>query len=120
MASGIDLLFSSNEQKEHVFDFKGAKIKVKTKEISWSLKNKILGDCFDYKSSGSARFDFDTYGKKMLAAVVVSISVDDAVVPQSDMTEVFFARLNPEFGSLLEKVIPKAFEDGSQDFFAKG
>ena len=118
--SSLDVLFSSNEQKDFDFEFKGIKIKVKVKDISWSVKNKILGECFDYKSSGVAKFDFDQYNKKMLKEMVVGITVGDSVVPPGELNDVFFARINPAFGSLLEKIVPKAFEDVGADFFAKG
>ena len=118
--SGLEKLFNTGGTKDYTFDFKDVKVKVTTKEISWSVKNQILGDCFDLSSVGSAKFDFDKYSKKMLAAIIVSIVVGDSVVPPTELNEVFFNRLNPEFGSILEKLVPKAFDEVKGDFFVKG
>jgi hypothetical protein len=115
--SNLDLIYNSNEFKETEVDFKGVKVKVKSKAIGWSVKNKILSECFDYKTTGSAKFDFDAYNKKMLKAMIVEISVGGEAVPPSELNDVFFARINPAFGSVLEKIVPKAFEEVNGDFF---
>jgi hypothetical protein len=55
----------------------------------------------------------------MLKKLIASITVGDSTVPQSDLNEIFFTRLNSTFGAYLEKLIPKAFEDINTDFFGK-
>ena len=116
--SDLDVLFTGDGTKVEELEFKGKKVQVKLREISWSEKNKILNKCFIYQSSGEINFNFDQYNKEMLKKLVVSISVEGSVVPE--INEIFFARLNSSFGSVLEKLIPKAFEElNASDFFVK-
>jgi hypothetical protein len=117
--SNLDLIFNSNDFRETEFDFKGSKVRVKTREITWSVKNKILGECFDYKTTGSAKFDFDSYNRKMLKAMIVEISVGGDAIPPSELNDVFYSRLNPAFGAALEKIVPKAFEEVNNDFLGR-
>ena len=118
--SGIDIIFSTSEPREVEFEFKGQKVIVKVKEMGWSEKNKILSRCFTYSSDGKASFDFDQYNKEMLKKLVLGIKVGESDVPSGEINEIFFARLNPTFGGMLQRLVPQAFEEMSSDFFAKG
>lgn len=120
MGNELDLIFSSGETKDSEFEFKGQKVVVRVRDISWSEKNKVLSKCFTYSPDGKIAFDFDQYSKEMLKRLVVGISVGNSSVPANEINEIFFARLNSSFGSMLEKLVPRAFEDiKTSDFFVK-
>ena len=117
----LDILFTSDDTKSEEFEFKGKKAQVKLREIGWTEKNKILSQCFLYQTDGTIKFDFDKYNREMLKKMIIGISIGDSSVPVGELNEIFFARLNSSFGSILEKLIPKAFEEiGTSDFFVKG
>jgi len=112
----LDSIFKSDAIREVTFEYKGTPVKVKLGEASWSEKNKILTKCFTYKNDGSVSFDLDRYVKDMIRKIVLGITVGSTAVPE--INDIFFTRLNPEFGSLLEKLVPKAFEETTvPDFF---
>jgi len=117
----FDVLFISGEQRVEKFNFKGKEISVTVRELSWTEKNKVLGMCFQYKTSGDMSFDFDKYNKEMLLRIISGIKVGDSEVPPKELNHIFFTRLNSSFGGMLEKLVPKAFEEvGTSDFFEKG
>ena len=116
----LEIIFSSGETRTEEFGFKGKKIRVKVKEIGWTEKNKVLSQCFQYQTDSTIRFDFDKYNREMLKKMIIGMTVGESEVPPNELNEIFFARLNSSFGSMLEKLIPKAFEEiGTSDFFAK-
>lgn len=118
--SGLDLIFSTAEEREIKSEFKGQEVIIKIREISWSEKNKILSKCFQYQASGEISFAFDVYSKEILKKIIVSISVGGSVIPSTEINDIFFSRLSPAFGSILEKLVPKAFEEVQvTDFFGK-
>ena len=120
MSNGIDLIFSTMAEKEEKSQFKGQEVIVRVREISWSEKNKILSKCFTYSQDGTISFAFDTYNKEMLKKIIVNISVGGSVVPSMEINDIFFSRISPAFGLILEKLVPKAFEEIQvSDFFAK-
>ena len=117
----LDVLFTSDSTKSEEFEFKGKKVQIKLREISWTEKNKVLSQCFLYQTDGTIKFDFDKYNREMLKRLIIAVSVGDSSVPANELNEIFFARLNSSFGSMLEKLVPKAFEEiGVSDFFVKG
>ena len=121
MSNGIESIFSTAAEKEIKSQFRDQEVIIKTREISWSEKNKILSKCFTYSQDGSISFAFDTYNKEMLKKIIVSISVGGSLIPPTEINDIFFSRLSPAFGSILEKLVPKAFEEVQvSDFFAKG
>jgi hypothetical protein len=96
--------------REIKLDFKGVEIPIKVKPISWARKNEILSDCF---SLDGMKFNFGRYIKSILSEMIVE-------APWGPTDQVFLAKINPEFGAVLEKLVPKAFEEGSSaSFFAK-
>ena len=118
--SNIDILFNAEEEREEKFQFKGHEIVVKVKELGWSEKNKILSKCFEYQTDGHISFAFDVYNREMLKKIISSISVDGSPVPKVEIGDIFFTKLNVTFGSILEKLVPKAFEEVQiNDFFGK-
>ncbi len=116
----LELIFSSSEERTNEFEFRSKKVIVKTREIGYSKKNKILGQCFSYKNDGTISFDFEKYNNFMLKEIITYISVGDSIVPKDQIGEILFSRLSVAFGSILEKLVPKAFEQmETSDFFVK-
>jgi len=94
-------------------DGKDVEISIKVKPISWSRKNQILTKCFTYNQDGTIKFNFDRYTKDMLSEMI-------AEAPWGKTDEVFLNNIKPEFGSKLEKLVPKAFEElENPNFFVK-
>ena len=109
----INDIFLKEDISEIVLNYRGAEIKVKTKPISWSRKNQILTKCFSYAQDGNMQFDFDRYMKEVLVETIVE-------APWGKTDHIFLSRIKPDFGSMLEKLVPKAFEEmDSSNFFVK-
>jgi len=108
------VVLQTEEQKEIALEYKGVKIPIKVRDLSWSERNQILGKCFIYQTEGSISFDYDKYMKESLAKMIVQ-------APWGKTDSIFFAQLNKEFGSILEKIVPKAFDEAQiSDFFVGG
>jgi hypothetical protein len=107
----INDIYISDELKEVELKYKTAEIKIKVHQLSWSKKNQILSACFTYGTDSQMKFNFDKYIKDMLCEMIVE-------APWGQTTHIFLSKINPEFGAMLEKLVPKAFEDGAtNDFF---
>ena len=120
MGNDLDLLFAADENKVNEFEFKGKKVLITTQSIGWAKKNKIVGQCFTYQPDGQINFDYAKYSNLVLKEIIVSLTIGDSPVPKSEINEIFFARVSSSFGSILEKLIPKAFEENkSIDFLVK-
>lgn len=111
-------IYVVDEVKEVAFPYKAKdgtdiEITIKVKPISWSRKNQILTKCFTYNQDGSIKFNFDRYTKDMLEEMIVE-------APWGKTDDIFLSRIKPEFGSKLEKLVPKAFEEmENPNFFVK-
>ena len=106
----INTIYIESALKEIKLEYRGEEILIKVKPISWSKKNQILSDCF---ALDGMKFNFDKYIKGMLGEMI-------AEAPWGETNQVFLNKINPEFGAILEKLVPKAFDEGlSVDFFDK-
>jgi len=111
--SEIDVIFTTEEQKEVTLEFKGIKIPIVIRKLGWSEKNKILAKCFTYQQDGTISFEFDRYTREMLKRCVVK-------APWGETNEIFLSRIDADFGAMLEKLVPRAFEEGKNtNFFDK-
>jgi hypothetical protein len=112
---GLEVIYTQMEGKEVALEYKGVEIKFKIRPLTWSKKNQILSQCFTYKSDGSATFNFDKYIKDTLCETIYD-------APWGETNHMFLTKISPEFGSMLEKLVPNAFPEGQQqsNFFAKG
>jgi hypothetical protein len=110
---GLEKLFASSQPREVNIKFKGVEIKLILRDLAWSQKTKILNQCLVFKDTGTISVDIDLYNKTMLKAIIVQ-------APWGETNDIFLNQVNQEFGSELEKLIPKAFEEfSSSDFLAK-
>ncbi len=109
----IEKIFIEGESKEVELEYEGVEIKLKVKPITWSKRNQILSRCFTYNNDGTVQFNFDRYLKEMLSEMIVE-------APWGETNNIFLSRIKPEFGAKLEKLVPRAFEEGKNlDFFVK-
>ena len=111
---GLERLYSSAEGKEVALEFESIKIPIKVKELGWSKKNQILGQCFIYNADGSLSFNIDRYVKLCLVEIIVS-------APWGETNMVFLNQIKSSFGDLLQKtLVPRAFEETKvSSFFDK-
>ena len=114
MVENWNVVFQDSEVKDITLKYKGVEILIKVRDLSWSERNKILGKCFNYQTDGNISFDFDRYMKESLSKMIIS-------APWGKTDDIFFAQLSKDFGSMLEKMVPKAFEEVQMpDFFVSG
>lgn len=109
----IENIYLDDNLKEIEVEYNNVLIKIKIKNMSWSKKNQILTECFIYNTDGNIKFNFDKYMKRMLQEMIVE-------APWGPTNEIFLNRIKPDFGSKLEKLVPKAFEEmENSNFFVK-
>lgn len=109
----LENLFVSDEQKEVELRFQDQDFKIKIKSVSWSKKNQILSRCLSYSAAGDVQFNIDRYMKDMICEIIVS-------APWGETNHIFLTRLKPEFGAILEKLVPRPFDEVQvNDFFGK-
>jgi len=110
---GLEKLFVSMQPKNVVLKFEGTEIPITIRELSWSQKSKAQGDCFSFHEDGTVVFDFDKYNKSLIKQIITN-------APWGETNEVFLNQVKASFGTELEKLIPKAFEDvKANNFLAK-
>jgi len=108
----INDIYISEELKTVDLKYKTAEITLKVRQLSWSKKNQILSACFTYGADSQMKFNFDKYIKDMLCEMIVE-------APWGQTNHIFLSKISPDFGAMLEKLVPKAFEEGvTNDFFA--
>jgi hypothetical protein len=109
-----EVMLNAEGPKEVILEVKGVKIPIKVRDLSWTEKNQILSKSFTYQSDGNISFDFDKYNKLVLTKIII-----EAPWGKTDFT--FLTQLPRSSGEILEKLVPKAFEDQSvaSDFLGK-
>lgn len=107
-------LFVKSEPYEALIEHNGKSYKFKVKDLSWSKRNQILGQCTKIDRAGSPQFDLDKYLRDMLINMIVE-------APWGETTHQKLVQLDPEFGSKLERLVPTASkaDEGIVDFFEK-
>ena len=106
-----EVVFKGEETRDLSLEYRGVTIPIKIRDLSWSERNQILGKCFNYQTDGSASFDFDKYMKDSLSKMIVK-------APWGETNSIFFTRITREFGAILERLVPRAFEEVQiPDFF---
>jgi hypothetical protein len=110
----INDIFVKEDVQEVWLDYREQKIgPIKVRSLSWSRKNQILTNCFTYGQDGQMKFNFDKYMKDMLSEIIIE-------APWGKTDQIFLSRIKPDFGTTLEKLVPKAFEEiANADFFAR-
>ena len=84
----------------------GDEFQITIKPISWSKRNKLVSKCLHWDDSGEVDFDGDAYVRGCLKEMIID-------APWGVTTEVFLTTIDARLGSVLEQLVPKAFEDTS-------
>lgn len=109
----IENIYVKDDVQKVKFEYQGKEIELSIRSLSWSRKNQTLTKCFSYSQDGQMKFDFDKYMKEILTEIIVE-------APWGKTDQIFLNRIKPDFGAMLEKLVPKAFEEISNiDFFVK-
>jgi hypothetical protein len=109
---GFEVIYGAEAAKDIELDFKGVKIPIKVRELTWAEKTHILDTCAKQGSNGSLSFSYDKYMREVLSRIIVS-------APWGETNQIFLNKISAEFGSVLEKLIPKAFGENQTDFLQK-
>ena len=84
----------------------GASFEVTIKPLSWSLRNQIISKSLRWDANGNTNFDGDSYARECLKEMIVD-------APWGRTTESFLITIDARLGSLLETLVPKAFDDSA-------
>ena len=82
----------------------GTSFEVTLKPLSWSVRNQILSKSIKWDNSGNTSFDGDSYVRECLKEMILE-------APWGRTTEAFLVSIDARLGSLLETLVPKAFEE---------
>ena len=97
---------SSPEKKTLTID--GTSFDVTVKPLSWSLRNQIISKSLRWDANGSTAFDGDSYARECLKEMIVD-------APWGRTTESFLISIDARLGTLLESLVPKAFDENDSD-----
>ena len=84
----------------------GASFEVTIKPISWSMRNQIISRSLRWDSNGNTNFDGDAYARECLKEMLVD-------APWGRTTESFLISIDSRLGTLLETLVPKAFDENA-------
>jgi len=89
----------------------GTSFDVTIKPLSWSHRNRILSKSLQFDGNGQTGFDGDFYVRECLKEMLID-------APWGRTTEAFLISIDHRLGTVLEELVPKAFdanEDASSD-----
>lgn len=87
-------------EKEVKFTYKGEEVLIRVRPLTWSKKNQILSSSLLYDKEGAGRFDLDYYYKEALTFMIT-------FAPWGKTDRTFLTTIDPDLGSILEKIVPK-------------
>ena len=96
---------STTESKTLYID--GTSFDVTVKPLSWSNRNRILSKSLQFDANGQTGFDGDFYVRECLKEMLVD-------APWGRTTEPFLISIDHRLGTVLEELVPKAF-DANED-----
>lgn len=108
----LDVIYSTGETRSIELEYKEVKIPIVVRDLTWAEKNQILDICVKAGNGGTPTFSYDKYMREVLSRIIVS-------APWGRTDQMFFSKITPEFGAMLEKLIPKSLGDATTDFLAK-
>lgn len=82
-------------------------LEVTTRQLSWSVKNKIVSESIKWDTKGTMGFDGDTYMREVLKYIIVE-------APWGKTDDIFLSRIGPELGTALETLVPGAFNSSGE------
>lgn len=81
----------------------GDSFTIQIKELSWARRNQILSQAIKIDADGSTTFNGDVYVRACLKEMIVE-------APWGRTTEQFLLSIDARLGSVLEDLVPKAFD----------
>ena len=97
----------SSTPEKRTLSIDGTEFEVTVKNLSWSFRNQILSKSLKWDGSGNTVFDGDAYVRECLKEMIVE-------APWGRTTESFLVSIDSRLGSVLEALVPKAFEDNEE------
>ena len=96
----------SSSPKVETLYIDGTSFEVTIKPLSWSLRNQIISKSLRWDANGSTNFDGDSYARECLKEMIVD-------APWGRTTESFLISIDARLGTLLETLVPKAFDESA-------
>jgi len=96
----------STSVKVETLSIDGTSFEVTIKPLSWSLRNQIISKSLRWDTNGNTTFDGDSYARECLKELIVD-------APWGRTTESFLISIDARLGTLLETLVPKAFDDSA-------
>jgi len=96
----------SNSPKTETLYIDGTSFEVTIKPISWSMRNQIISRSLRWDANGNTNFDGDAYARECLKEMIVD-------APWGRTTESFLISIDSRLGTLLETLVPKAFDENA-------
>jgi len=96
----------SNDVETHILIIPETrdKLEIKVRSMPWSKRNKIISECLKWQEGGQVDFDGDRYVRTCLQSMIVE-------APWGITDEKFLLSIDARLGSVLEAIVPKAFND---------
>ena len=96
----------SNDVETHILIIPETrdKLEIKVRSMPWSKRNKIIAECLKWQEGGQVDFDGDRYVRTCLQSMIVE-------APWGITDEKFLLSIDARLGSVLEAIVPKAFND---------
>jgi len=98
----FDEILVSNETKDVVLVFKEKEYKFKLKDLSWSVRNRIISKCM-IVSEKSVTLDIDRYYRMSLKEMIAEAPWDIA------KTDEVLSKLDGNFGYSLQRFVPNPY-----------
>ena len=88
--------------KEVEFTYKGEKVVLEVRPLSWSKKNQIVSQATGYSKDGEGKFNLDHYNKQCLTYMIVK-------APWGETNNIFLSSIDDDLGGKLQQLVPAPF-----------
>jgi hypothetical protein len=85
--------------KEVEFEYRGKKVVLKVKPMTWSKKNQIISQATAYSKEGEGKFNLDFYNKECLKYMIIE-------APWGETNNIFLSQIDDELGDKLQQIVP--------------
>ena len=93
--------------KEVEFTFKGEKVVIEVRPLTWSKKNQIVSQATGYSKDGEGRFNLDHYNKACLTYMITK-------APWGETSNIFLSSIDDELGGKLQQIVPAPFSSDEE------
>jgi len=99
---GTEKFVEPQKLEEHKIVYKGEEFVIKTRPVTWSMRNKAMSEAIKIDKKGASKIDLDAYSKYILCARIVE-------APWGITSYTFLNEISPELGEQLNTLIPSFF-----------